>query len=61
MANIIKLFLFFYTMIMGFFFTFAFLWHTTGHELTELSIAVIAVLSIVAEVIYVLSIIEVKK
>ena len=61
MANIIKLFLMLYNMTMGFIVTFAIVWRLTGHEFTEWSIAVITVLSIVAEALYVLWIIEVKK
>lgn len=61
MANIIKMFLFLCNMLMGFFFTFAMVWRLTGHELTDWSIAVITVLSIIAEALYVLWIIEVKK
>jgi hypothetical protein len=61
MKNLIKLFLLFYTMTMGFFFTYALVWNATGHGLTEISIAVITVLAIVTEAVYILSIIEVKK
>ena len=61
MANIIKLFLMIYNMTMGFLLTFAMVWRFTGHELTDLSMAVIIALSIVAEALYVLWIIEVEK
>ena len=60
MKNSIKLFLMLYTMIMGFLVTFAMVWWLTGHELTDLSITVMAVLSIITEELYVLWIIEVK-
>lgn len=59
--NYVKVFVMLYTMVMGFFFTFALVWRLLGNEITDLSISIMVVLSFIAEALYIHSIIEVKK
>ena len=60
MVNLIKLFLLFLSSTLGYFFIFALVWYNTGHNLTDVSIAVITVLSVAVEALYVFWITDVK-
>lgn len=60
MKGVIKIFIMCYTMIMGFFLTFAMVWSLLGHDLNAVSLGVITVLSLAAEALFIGWIVERK-
>ena len=60
MKGIIKIWIMCYTMVMGFFTTFAIVWSLLGHDLNSVSLGVITVLSLAAEALFIGCIVERK-